>query len=223
MTTDRAGRVERRLTTPRAAAVAGLLFGLLFALVIVLLRTSLPELGEGSVVELPAGPDRLVVAAWLMPLAGIAFLWFLGVIRDRLGDFEDRFFSSVMFGSGLVFLAMIFVAMALAAGIRMMTTGAIDPSERAVAVFGRQVMVQVSSVYALRMAGVFMISLGTIWFRTGLMPRWLAAVTYLVALALLLVVNLSMWITLLFPAWVCLVSVVILVSSSRRAGGPTPG
>lgn len=33
--------------------------------------------------------------------AGIAFLWFIGVIRDRSGAHEDRFFATVFLGSGL--------------------------------------------------------------------------------------------------------------------------
>jgi hypothetical protein len=60
------------------------------------------------------------------------------------------------------------------------------------------------------MAGVTMISLGTIWMRTGLMPRWLALVTFSLALVLLLVVNFSAWFTLAYPAWVTLISLYIL-------------
>ena len=52
-----------------------------------------------------------------MPFAGIAFLWFIGVVRDRLGRLEDQFFSTVFFGSGLLFLAMVFVSMAIAGGM----------------------------------------------------------------------------------------------------------
>ena len=48
-------------------------------------------------------------------------------------------------------------------------------------------MYQFASVYALRMAGVFMISVGTIWLRTQLMPRWFVDLTYVLALSLILV------------------------------------
>jgi hypothetical protein len=53
----------------------------------------------------------------LVPFVGFAFLWFIGVLRDRLGEFEDRFFSTVFLGSGLLFLAMLFASAALAGGI----------------------------------------------------------------------------------------------------------
>ena len=52
----------------------------------------------------------------LIPFAGIAFLWFIGVLRDRIGEREDRFFATVFLGSGLLFVAMLFVAAAIAAG-----------------------------------------------------------------------------------------------------------
>ena len=45
---------------------------------------------------------------YLVPFAGIAFLWFIGVVRDRIGEREDKFFATVFFGSGLLFVAMLF-------------------------------------------------------------------------------------------------------------------
>ena len=80
--------------------------------------------------------------------------------------------------------------------------------------FGQALLLTLSKTYALRMAAVFMISLATIWLKTGLMPRWLVGVTYLVAVGLLLASDISMWITLAFPTWVLVVSVLLLV----RAG-----
>ena len=77
-------------------------------------------------------------------------------------------------------------------------------------------MIQLSNVYALRMASVFMISLGTIWWRTGLMPRWLAVMTCLLALTLLLVINLNLWVSLIFPAWVLLIDLYILYNNQRK-------
>jgi hypothetical protein len=207
--------VGRRLTTPRAAAVAGLLFSALFGTVLVLIRTVLPAETREVATSLVGTTGRLTLAVILMPFAGIAFLWFVGVVRDRLGELEDRFFASVMFGSALLFLAMLFAAMALVGGILAAATDGVDPVDLKIIVFGREVMFQITNVYALRMAGVFMISVATIWLRTGLMPRWLVVGTYVLALALLLVITLSLWVTLVFPSWVCLVSVLILKATFR--------
>jgi hypothetical protein len=132
-------------------------------------------------------------------------------VRDRLGEFEDKFFSTVFFGSSLVFIGLVFIAMAIAGGI--LTTYTFISKEApdyTVIFFARALMLHISNVYALRMAGVTMISLGTIWMRTGLMPRWLAVVTFSLALVLLVVVNYSYWFTLTYPAWVTLISLYIL-------------
>lgn len=208
----------RRLTTPRAAAIAGILFGLLFSASLVLLRIALPGEFTTDTTWVNSGAHQIRWALGMMPFAGIAYLWFIGVARDRLGELEDRFFSSVFFGSSLLFLAMVFISMALAGGILVtfpLFTG--EMPEYDALIFGRAVMLQISNVYALRMAGVTMISLATIWIRTGLMPRWLTILTYLLALALLMVVNFNVWVTLIFPAWVTLVSLFILWTQLRQS------
>jgi hypothetical protein len=155
------------------------------------------------------------VASILMPFAGIAFLWFIGVVRDGFGRVEDKFFSSVFIGSGLLFLAMTFVSSAVGAGLVASSSVLADAAAHAeVAAFGQMVLLALSKTYALRMAAVFMISLATIWLKTGVMPRWLVGVTYLLALGLLLASDISMWITMAFPVWVLIVSLLLLV----RAG-----
>ena len=109
-----------RLTTPRAAAVAGILFSVLYITVIILVRRSVPEKPEDMGDWLAIGWKSVGLALNLLPFAGIAFLWFIGVVRDRLGQHEDRFFATVFFGSGLLFLAMLFASAALAGGILTM-------------------------------------------------------------------------------------------------------
>ncbi len=201
----------RRLTTPRAAAIAGILFGLLFGASLVLMRSAIPAAISPDTSWAQTGAWKINLALGLMPFAGIAYLWFIGVVRDKLGEFEDKFFSTVFFGSSLLFLAMVFISMAIAGGILttyQMITG--ETPDYTVIYFGRALMLHISNVYALRMASVTMISLATIWIRTALMPHWLAVITYLLALALLVVVNYSPWITLVFPAWVLLISLFIL-------------
>ena len=206
------------MNSPRAAALAGVLFAVLFAAALVLMRTSLPE--QASIpADWPddAAAARLAIGLSLVPFSGIAFLWFMGVVRDRFKETEDQLFSSVFIGSGLLFLAMVFVSAALAGGIVATAQNVADADSRAqVSTFGRAVMLQVSNIYALRMAGVLLISLGTMWLRTGVMPRWLSFVTYAVAIVLLFVTTLSLWVTLIFPAWVFAVSILILIQNYRR-------
>lgn len=221
---DNASREEprlRTLTTPRSAGLAGVVFAVLFALSMVLLRMSItgdPLDGTGLS---SAARTQLTLAITLMPIAGIAFLWFVGVVRDRLGDLEDRFFATVYLGSGVLFLAMMFVSMALAGAILTTVDPEANPSSSPEVVeFGRAVMLQVTNVYALRMAAVFMISLSTAWHRSGTAPRWLVISTYVVAASLLVVTSLSMWVALIFPGWVLLVSLYILVTARRSRPQP---
>lgn len=214
--TEHPARNIERLKAPRAAAIAGILFAVLFAVSLTLIRLNIPADFSGEASWIKSGYRPLQIALVLMPFAVIAFLWFVGVIRDRLGEREDQFFATVFFGSSVLFLAMVCVSMAIAGGIVVVANSAPDDvmSQGAVA-FGRAVMLQISNVYALRMAAVFMISIATIWLRTGLMPRWLALATYVLALLLLLVVSLNLWVVLVFPAWVFTISVFILRLNAR--------
>jgi MFS family permease len=215
---------DRRLTTPRAAAVAGILFALLLSAAYILIRISIPANPADGGAWLEERGNMVALALSLVPIAGIAFLWFIGVIRDRIGKLEDKFFSSVFFGSGLLFLAMTFVAAALAGGL--LTSYAIIPTElidSGLYTFIRTVMYRISNIYAIRMAGVFMISLATISVRTRIMHRGLAFLTYGLALVLLFSIGYSLWVTLIFPAWVLIISVYILVLNLRSKAAAAEG
>jgi hypothetical protein len=103
--------------TPRAAAVTGILFSVLLISSLVIVRLSIPADPHDAGTWLAGDMRPIVLALNLLPFAGIAFLWLMGVIRDRLGAHEDRFFATVFLGSGLLFLAMLFVSAAAAGGI----------------------------------------------------------------------------------------------------------
>ena len=149
-----------------------------------------------------------------MPFAGIAFLWFIGVVRDQLGDVEDRLFSTVFLGSGLLFLAMLFAGAAASTSVLEL---AIRPSpDVEVWAFGRDSTQTLVSVYAMRMAAVFTISVSTVGMRTRAIPRWVAYLGYAVALVLLVAAGEHRWSQLIFPVWVLLLSIVILVTRPRR-------
>ena len=55
----------------------------------------------------------LIGGLYLAPFAGIMFLWFVAVIRDQIGEREDRFFATVFFGSGLLFVGLLFTTAAV--------------------------------------------------------------------------------------------------------------
>lgn len=204
-----------RLTTPRAAALAGVLFAVLFGTALYLIRSSLPEGAQPGSQWLDTDNGKIHLASELMPFAGIAFLWFIGVVRANLGRYEDKFFGTVTLGSGLLFLAMMFASVAVGDGLVQSRHYSGEPiAGTGVGLFGQMLLLKLSKTYALRMAAVFMMSLATVWKRTGLMPRWLVYVSYAAALVLIIGGDTTMWLALAFPAWVLVVSVLFLV----RAG-----
>lgn len=208
------------LRTPRAAAVAGILFSLLLMASMLLIRTSIPADPLAAVTNIVEHADRLMLALNLLPFAGICFLWFVGVLRDRLGKKEDRFFSTVFLGSALLFLAMIFVTGSVAGGmIRMVTSGSRDLIAPGTYALVRIGIYQAMHFYAVKMAGVFMISTSTVALRTHIVPRWMALLGYALALTLIVTIESVAWVLLVFPLWVLFLSVHILIDNFR-AGAP---
>ena len=120
--------VHARLKTPKAAALAGIAFSLLMFTIFGLLRRSIPADPLESGAWLTTDTKTIALALNLIPFAGVAFLWFIGVLRDRLGRQEDRFFATVFFGSALLYLAMLFTAAALIGAVMLLASTA-EPNQ----------------------------------------------------------------------------------------------
>ncbi|MGW2017061.1 hypothetical protein [Streptomyces sp. NPDC001927] len=206
-------RKHDRLATPWAAGVAGTVFAILTATAIVLVRIAVPS-GVDGAETLDAGQRSAVrTALELIPFAGIAFLWFMGALREQAGEREDKFVATVFLGSGLVFVATLFGAAAAAWSV--LDEGGQGSS------FGRDVAYALLTTYAMRMAAVFVITASTIGHRLGVLPRPLTVVGYLAGLTLLVVGANVPWSELVFPAWVLVLSLHSLwgrhPSASRSA------
>jgi hypothetical protein len=206
------------LRTPRAAAVAGIIFSVLLITALVLLRISVPAHPAVAGAWLTDSRRRaaVVIALNLVPFAGIAFLWFVGVLRDRIGEREDRFFATVFLGSALLFVAMLFVAAAVAGGLIAGVTSSGPPGGGTLAL-GRNVTAILLNVYTMRMAAVFTLTTVTIVRRTQIVSRWLTIAGLASALVLLVGVGISAWVELLFPAWILALSLDILVAGRRAS------
>jgi hypothetical protein len=211
---------ERGLTTPRAAGVAGIVFAVLFVAALALLRGQLGvKLDTQTVMDnLNSGQTTAaLIGLYMMPFAGIAFLWFIGVIRDRIGDREDRFFATVFLGSGLLFVAMLFAGAAvlggLVAGNRF---GIAAPTDIATVGFARSVGYSFLFTFAAKAGGVFMLATSTI-VRRAHWPRWTWLGGLIIAAALILSVSFYEPIVLLLPVWVAAISVYVLVTGGRRS------
>jgi hypothetical protein len=205
------------LRTPRAAAFAGIVFSVFLISALVLLRLSVPADSRTAGTWLTDSGRRtaVTVALNLIPFAGIAFLWFIGVLRDRIGQREDRFFATVFLGSGLLFVAMLFAAAAMAGGLFAEASQTSSPPGPDILGFGRSVTSLLLNVYSMRMAAVFTLTTVTIARHTKIVSRWLTAAGIVTALVLLVGIGLSAWVELLFPTWILALSIDILAAGRR--------
>ena len=210
--------IREELRSPRSAAIAGIIYSVLM-IIGMLISTNM-------LATLPANIGREWLEDWsgtasvlvtIVPFAGLAFLWFTGVIRDRLGDLEDRLLSTVFLSSGIISVLLLFIWGAIAAA--MFGTAAVAGElilDDDIFIFGFGFMNAIIGNYGLRMAGAYMMSIGSIWTRTGVMPRWLSIVTFIVALGFLLFAGKVREARFIFPGWVFVVSVYILILNYRR-------
>jgi hypothetical protein len=111
----------------RSAAIAGIVFAVLLLVALTMMRIALSE-GSFQALQTDAQRQSLIrLSLHLVPFVGIAFLWFIGVVRDQLGNVEDRLFSTVFLGSGLLFLAMLSIGAVTSTSLLTMLAGS-DPN-----------------------------------------------------------------------------------------------
>jgi len=214
--------IQSRLKTPRAAAIAGIMFSVLFVGAFSLLRINVPSDPGESGEWLKTSSGSVGFALNLLPFAGIAFLWFVGTLRDRLGQLEDRFFATVFLGSSLLFLAMLFTLAAIVGA--MILTFAAESKNLLDSVsfhFARTLAFTIVNIYMIKMAAVFMFSTSTVVIYTNIAPRWVAFLGFALALLLLFGSSYFSWIFVAFPFWVFLLSVCLLIDELYRRSRDT--
>jgi hypothetical protein len=215
------GRPGRSL---EAAAVAGMVYSVLAVAGLILL-SRIPDLGMSDE-EMTrwfndSGHQReAILGLNLMSISAIAFLWFVAVIRRRLGDREDRFFGTVFFGSSIAFVGVWLVAAAAIAGpaivLNLFEDASVSAASESLAVgIGAALML----VIAPRLQAVFVITVSNVILRSGFLPRWLASVGFVTGIVLTVMPFVAQPIGLAFPAWVFLVSIVILLTGPGRSHG----
>jgi hypothetical protein len=175
----------------------------------VLVRSQPEQSGENTAI--------MIGGLYLAPFAGIMFLWFVAVIRDQIGEREDRFFATVFFGSGLLFVALLFTT---AAVVSTPTTIVELLGETQLSAEGQAILrgLAYTLLFAMstRAAAIFMIATAVIGMKSGVFPRWFTLVGYLLGLVLLVAVSFLDWVILVLPAWVAVVSLFILRRERTR-------
>jgi hypothetical protein len=208
----------KALQTPRAAGLAGVLFAVLFGVVVFLFHKVVPANPEAAGSWLTnAGSRRdIQFSLGLVPFCGIFFLWFMGAVRARR-QVRGQVPRDHFLGSGLLFVAMMFAFSALFGaliGLAGLHNGhpPLDAWQ-----LGRETTFNLASIYSVRMGAVFMITSSTIAFRLRIHSRVVAGVGYAAGLLLLFASPSIPWLQLVFPFWVLLVSINIVILSYRRA------
>jgi hypothetical protein len=208
---------------PHPAAWAGVAFSALFLVGFFLLEdvpgASAPP---GELNEYYRGGRRtgvVIAALYIVPFCGIAFMWFVAALRQRVQRVslrEDLLFGTVQLLSGILFLAMLFVSAGARAAPALAIEfgdGTLPEGSRELLAFGQAILM----VFALRCAGVFMITTATRAARAGVAPRWFRLVSFGAALILMFSAGYFVGLVLIFPIWVGAMSLLVLFGRASRA------
>ena len=162
---------------PRVVAISGVIFSALYITSLVLVRLAVPADPKDPGIWLadPTYRNWVRIALNLVPFTGIAFLWFMAVLRNRIGLLEDRFFATVFLGSGLLFVAMLFAAVAVSRGLlETFATASRFSADNETYAVGRTMAYALMNTFGMKMAAVFMIVTSTIGLRTAVLARWVS-------------------------------------------------
>ena len=224
METTKTERTLAKIRSPRAAAINGIVFSVLIIIFMIFFQ-GLVTGSSGNIniewLEKHSATASLILA--LVPFIGISFLWFTAVLRDWLDIQEDRFFSTVFLGSAILIVGLFFVWGA-AFGAMLKTYLAAKEgmlNNAAIYIYGHSFMKEIISDYTLRIIGVYMLSIATIWRQTGLMPRLIIILTYILAIVFLFFSGKIAETRFVFPSWVLLVSIYILNNKYRWLSKPS--
>jgi hypothetical protein len=210
---------KQAFAPPRIVAVSGIIFSVLYVASLVLIRLAVPAdpTEPGVWLTDPGARSWVRIALNLVPFTGIAFLWYMAVLRNRIGLLEDKFLATVFLGSGLLFIAMLFTAVSAARGLleTFATTSRLTADGDSYAV-GRAMAYALMNTFGMKMAAIFMFVTSTIGLRTAVLARWVSFVGFALGLILLFAITDFAWIALVFPFWVLLVSTYILTTDIYR-------
>jgi hypothetical protein len=213
--------------------LSGIAFAVLFTAALILVsqipRLDSPDSTYTAFYSAGSGEVLVTVGLYLVPFAGLAFLWFTMAFRALPGR-PGGLTGGLQMASGVAFICMLFAGTAAAGAVALMLHFADVPAPPAsVARVLSSVGYGLVFVYGVRMAGMFAITTTTLARRAGLIPGWLAVLSYLMAAFLLVTTTTQPATLLVFPAWVLCTSVALLCSTRNQsrqrrlsAGTPAP-
>ncbi len=207
----------------RTAVFSGVAFAVLFTVGLVLINR-IPRLGSPdstytAFYTTGSGTVLVTVGLYLVPFAGIAYLWFMMAFRALPGR-PAGLTQGLQLASGVTFLCMLFAGTAATGAVALLLHFADVPVPPA---SDSRVLTSVGYglvfVYGVRVAGMFTITTTTLARKAGLMPGWLAALSYLMAAFLLVTTTTQPAALLVYPAWVLLLSLALLRGARAHITG----
>ncbi|WP_375493496.1 hypothetical protein [uncultured Jatrophihabitans sp.] len=202
----------------RLVALTSLIFSVTFVLALLLVDSSphLTDLAAAFTAFYDHGSTALVTTGlYLVPFAGIAFLWNMTALRQLISNRTVTSGSmpyALQLLGGVVFVVLLFTGTATAGGVALLTelgSTALPPVDvtRALLAIGYGMVF----VYSVRGAGMFVITSTTLLLRATLMPRWVAVLSYLAATVMLISTTLNPAVVLLLPCWAVLIGVLVVI------------
>ena len=207
--------VGNRFRSIEAAAVAGLVFAVLSFISLLLLNSPPDPAAPDSEITAwyadPANRTSLTVGLALSVVSAVSFLWFVAVIRRRVGQREDQFFATVFLGSGILLTSITLVGAAVLASPSM-TIDLTDGDVPDTAVLASLTGLGNSLLYfvLLRVQAVFVMSTATLAMRTNTFSRYLSYFGYLTALIMFIMPIATEPVGFAFPLWVAVMSLALI-------------
>ena len=205
---------RERLRSIESAAIVGVAYAVLTIVALFLLRLPADlSLADGTAIswfEDAGNRATLTVGLSLVSIASVAFLWFVAVIRRRIGDHEDRFFSTVFLGSAVLYVAT-YITGTVALAAPALAFSVVDNAsvDQASATYAIGTATGLLLVIGPRMQAVFMFTTSTLILRAPVLPNWLAFLGYAGGALLFLFPLVFEPIGVGFPVWVLIASVTI--------------
>jgi hypothetical protein len=222
---DEEGHEANHRSMRRAAtitALVGMAHAILFLLSFVLLDDA-PG-ADASTAEILAfyqDDSRrrvLLVGLYVMPFAGIAFMWFSVALRMWIEASIRRtnyLLSNIQLASSIIYVALFFCAagsLSVVAASVEFTDGQVEAGvARGFPDLGRTLLF----VFAFRMASMFVLTTSTIGRTTKILPRWFCFAGYVVGLFLLLSASFTAWFAIVFPVWLLALSAILLARARQ--------
>jgi hypothetical protein len=206
--------LAKSVRSVEAAAIAGIAYALLSAIALIILASPpAPSEPDATITEWYSQPDHramLAIGLALSVTAAIAFLWFVAVIRRRVGQREDQFFATVFLGSGILLTGVTLVGAAVLASPSM-TIDLTDGDVPDTAVLASLTGLGDSLLYfaLLRVQAVFVMSTSALAMRTNTFSRYLSYFGYLTALIMFVMPIATEPVGFAFPLWVAVISLAL--------------